>query len=111
MQNLQNELIKLLKNEDNLVVNNLLNKNKIIEAALKVEPFLIKLLIKNVIFKKYFFEDVENVEVKLVGFGNAVVVAVAVAVLVDVAVDVSFVLGGSAVKDCTISSAFPANGL
>ena len=61
MQNLQNELIKLLKNEDNLVVNNLLNKNKIIEAALKVEPFLIKLLIKNVIFKKYFFEDVENV--------------------------------------------------
>ena len=57
------------------------------------------------------FEDVENVEVKLVGFGNAVVVAVAVAVLVDVAVDVSFVLGGSAVKDCTISSAFPANGL
>jgi adenine-specific DNA-methyltransferase len=61
MQNLQNELIELLKNEDNLVVDNLLNKNKIIEAALKVEPFLIKLLIKNVIFKKYFFKDIENV--------------------------------------------------
>ena len=45
MQNLQNELIELLKNEDNLVVDNLLNKNKIIEAALKVEPFLIKHLL------------------------------------------------------------------
>lgn len=61
MQNLQNELIKLLKNEDNLVVDNLLNKNKIIEAALKVEPYLIKLLIKNEIFKKYFFEEIESV--------------------------------------------------
>ena len=61
MQNLQNELIELLKNEDNLVVDNLLNKNKIIEAALKVEPFLIKLLIKNEIFTKYFFEEIESV--------------------------------------------------
>lgn len=61
MQNLQTELIELLKNEDNLVVDNQLNKNKIIEAALKVEPFLISLLIKNDTFKKHFFQEVENV--------------------------------------------------
>ena len=54
MQNLQQDLIELLKNEDNLVVDNQLNKNKIIEAALKVEPFLISLLIKNDTFKKHF---------------------------------------------------------
>tara|TARA_R110002050_G_scaffold300678_1_gene471477 strand:+ start:5776 stop:7686 length:1911 start_codon:yes stop_codon:yes gene_type:complete len=61
MQNLQTDLIELLKNEDNLVVDNQLNKNKIIEAALKVEPFLISLLLKNDIFKKHFFQEVENV--------------------------------------------------
>lgn len=61
MQNLQQDLIELLKNEDNLVVDNQLNKNKIIEAALKVEPFLISLLIKNDTFKKHFFQEVENV--------------------------------------------------
>lgn len=61
MQNLQTDLIELLKNEDNLVVDNQLNKNKIIEAALKVEPFLISLLIKSDTFKKHFFKEVENV--------------------------------------------------
>lgn len=61
MQNLQNELIDLLKHEDNLVVGGYLNKNKIIELALKVEPQLIILLIKNPIFKKHFFQEVENV--------------------------------------------------
>lgn len=61
MQNLQNDLVELLKNEDNLVVDNQLNKNKIIEAALKVEPFLIRLLIQNETFKKHFFQEVENV--------------------------------------------------
>lgn len=61
MQNLQTDLIELLKNEDNLVVDNQLNKNKIIEAALKVEPFLISLLIKNDTFKKHFFQEVESI--------------------------------------------------
>ena len=46
MQNLQNELIDLLKHEDNLVIDGHLNKNKIVELALKVEPQLISLLIK-----------------------------------------------------------------
>jgi len=61
MQNLQNELIDLLQHEDNLVVDGHLNKNKIIELALKVEPQLIVLLIKSPTFKKHFFQEVENV--------------------------------------------------
>jgi adenine-specific DNA-methyltransferase len=61
MQNLQNDLIDLLKHEDNLVVEGHLNKNKIIELALKVEPQLIILLLKNETFKKHFFQEVENV--------------------------------------------------
>lgn len=61
MQNLQNELIDLLKHEDNLVVDGHLNKNKIIELALKVEPQLISLLIKNETFKKHFFQEVSTV--------------------------------------------------
>lgn len=61
MQNLQNDLINLLKHEDNLVVDGHLNKNKVIELALKVEPQLIILLLKNETFKKHFFQEVENV--------------------------------------------------
>lgn len=63
MQNLQQDLIQLLKEQDNLVIDCELNKNKIIEAALKVEPFLIKLLLANSTFKKHFFVDVEGVQV------------------------------------------------
>lgn len=61
MQNLQKELIELLKTQDNLVIDGQLNKNKIIELGLKVEPQLIGLLIKNPTFKKHFFTEVENV--------------------------------------------------
>lgn len=61
MQNLQNELIELLKTQDNLVIEGQLNKNKIIELGLKVEPQLIGLLIKNPTFKKHFFTEVESV--------------------------------------------------
>lgn len=61
MQNLQIELVNLLKHEDNLVIDGHLNKNKIAELALKVEPQLISLLIKNDTFKKHFFQEVENV--------------------------------------------------
>ena len=60
MQNLQNELIELLQHEDNFVVDDQLNKTKIVEAVLKVEPALIKLLIGNATFKKHFFQDIEG---------------------------------------------------
>lgn len=60
-QNLQNELVDLLRHEENLVVDGHLNKNKIIELGLKVEPQLISLLIKSDTFKKHFFQEVEEV--------------------------------------------------
>lgn len=61
MQNLQKDLIQLLKDQDNLVIDGELNKNKIIESALKVEPYLIKLLLSNETFKKHFFKKVDEV--------------------------------------------------
>jgi adenine-specific DNA-methyltransferase len=61
MQNLQNELVELLINEDNLVIDGHLNKNKIVELALKVEPQLISILVKSETFKKHFFQEVESV--------------------------------------------------
>ena len=61
MQNLQTELADLLEQEDNLVINGELNKNKIVELALKVDPQLIRLLIKHPTFKTHFFTDVEGI--------------------------------------------------
>lgn len=61
MQNLQNELINILQHEDALVVDGQLNKNKIVEMALQVDPQLIKHLIKHDTFKTHFFTDVEGV--------------------------------------------------
>jgi adenine-specific DNA-methyltransferase len=61
MQNLQNDLIQLLKTQDNLVIEGELNKNKIVEATLKLDPKLIGLLIKNETFKKHFFQEVGEV--------------------------------------------------
>ncbi|MFW5886358.1 MAG: DNA methyltransferase [Bacteroidota bacterium] len=61
MQNLQNDLIELLKQEDSLVIDGQLNKNKIVEMALQVDPKLIKLLLQHSTFKNHFFTDVEGV--------------------------------------------------
>lgn len=61
MQNLQNELIELLSGENNFVIDGQLNKNKVVEAALKVEPQLIKILIGNETFRKLFFQGVEGI--------------------------------------------------
>lgn len=61
MQNLQNDLIKLLKKQDNLVIEGELNKNKIVEAALKLDPKLLGLLLKNESFRKHFFQEVEDI--------------------------------------------------
>ncbi|MDP3463736.1 MAG: site-specific DNA-methyltransferase [Bacteroidales bacterium] len=61
MQNLQNELINILQHEDALVVDGQLNKNKIVEMALQVDPKLIKHLIKHDTFKTHFFTGVEGV--------------------------------------------------
>ncbi len=61
MQNLQHELIELLKDQENLVVDGQLNKNKIIEAGLKLDPKLLQPLLQHTLFKEYFFTEVENI--------------------------------------------------
>ncbi len=61
MQNLQEELIEILKNIDHLVIDGELNKNKVVELALQVDAQLLKLLIKHPTFKNHFFTDVEGV--------------------------------------------------
>lgn len=61
MQNLQQELVELLQHNDNFVVDGQLNKNKIIESVLKIDPILIKLLLNSSTFKTHFFTEVESV--------------------------------------------------
>lgn len=63
MQNLQKDLIDILKHEDTLVIDGQLNKNRLVEMALQVDPKLIKLLLKNDNMKRHFFTDVEGVMV------------------------------------------------
>lgn len=61
MQNLLNELKDLLQQDDRLVVDGKLLKNKIIELALQLDPTLLKMLLSQSSIKKYFFQEVENV--------------------------------------------------
>jgi adenine-specific DNA-methyltransferase len=58
MQNLLEELKKLLTAEPKYLVDGELLKNKIIEDALKLEPSLIKLLLQNDKIKSHFFTDI-----------------------------------------------------
>jgi len=61
MQNLLNNLIKLLAQDDRLVAEGKLLKNKIVELALALDPGLIKLLLKDEGIKRHFFVEVEGV--------------------------------------------------
>ncbi|RCH55758.1 hypothetical protein DJ568_07710 [Mucilaginibacter hurinus] len=61
MQNLQIELAEILQNEENLVIDGQLNKNKIIELALHIDAKLISILLNNASFKKHFFTEVNGV--------------------------------------------------
>jgi len=61
MQNLQKDLIELLKKEDNLTIEGELNKPKIIELALQLDTKLLSLLLSNDKFKKHFFKEVDNI--------------------------------------------------
>ena len=63
MQNLFNDFIKLIENEKEYFYNGDLFKNKIVEDALKIEPKLIKLLIKNKKIKETFFKKIEEIYV------------------------------------------------
>jgi adenine-specific DNA-methyltransferase len=61
MQNLLNELKDLLQQDDRLVVDGKLLKNKIIELALQLDPSLLKMLLSQPSIKKHFFQEVEKV--------------------------------------------------
>lgn len=60
MQNLQQELVELLQTEDQFVIEGQLNKTKIVEAVLRVDPGFLKLLLGSPTFKKHFFQDIEG---------------------------------------------------
>jgi adenine-specific DNA-methyltransferase len=57
MQNLLEELIQLLSEDDRLVSEGKLLKNKVIELALNMDAGLIKLLLKNESIKRHFFAE------------------------------------------------------
>ncbi|MBI5755764.1 MAG: hypothetical protein HZA12_02460 [Nitrospirae bacterium] len=63
MQNLLEELIQLLSEDERLVSEGKLLKNKVIELALNMDAGLIKLLLKNEPIKRHFFAEIgrENV--------------------------------------------------
>lgn len=61
MQNLLNDLIKLLTEDNRLVVEGKLIKNKVIELALNVDSNLIKLLLKSDAIKRHFFTQADDV--------------------------------------------------
>src|SRR3972149_1048943 len=61
MQNLLEELIQLLSEDDRLVSEGKLLKNKVIELALNMDAGLIKLLLKNEAIKRHFFTEIGSV--------------------------------------------------
>jgi len=60
MQNLYNDLKALLQQDNRVVAEGQLLKNKIIELALAMDSGLLKLLLSNPTIKKHFFTEVEN---------------------------------------------------
>src|SRR3989338_2580849 len=61
MQNLLEELIRLLTEDERLVSEGKLLKNKVIELALNMDAGLIKLLLKNEAIKRHFFTEIGSV--------------------------------------------------
>lgn len=60
MQNLLDDLKKLLTADERLVVEGKLMKNKIIELGLALDKGLLSLLLSNATIKKHFFEEVSG---------------------------------------------------
>ncbi len=61
MQNLLNDLKKLLEKDNRLVADGKLLKNKIIELCLQLDPILLKMLLSSEPIKKHFFQKIEDV--------------------------------------------------
>lgn len=60
MQPLRDELKEVLQQDERLVIDGTLAKNKIIELALKLDKDLLKLLLDNDRLKEHFFQDVDG---------------------------------------------------
>lgn len=61
MQNLLKDLTELLSEDERLVSEGKLLKNKVAELALKMDADLIKNLLKNAVIKKHFFSDIDGI--------------------------------------------------
>ena len=61
MQNLLNDLTNVLSQDERLVSDGRLLKNKVIELSLKLDAALIKKLLSQQKIKKYFFEQIDDV--------------------------------------------------
>jgi adenine-specific DNA-methyltransferase len=72
MQNLLEELIKLLSEDERLVSEGKLLKNKVIELALNMDAGLIQLLLKNESIKRHFFAEIGGVLVHTGGHTQGV---------------------------------------
>ncbi|MDR3049328.1 MAG: site-specific DNA-methyltransferase [Elusimicrobiota bacterium] len=60
MQNLLDDLKSVLSQEPRYIIGGQLAKTNIVEDALKVEPLLVRLLLKNETIKKHFFVEIEQ---------------------------------------------------
>lgn len=60
MQNLLNDLKDILQQDERLVVDGKLLKNKIIELGLQLDPSLLKMLLSQPSIKKHFFQEVDK---------------------------------------------------
>lgn len=61
MQNLLKDLVKLLEQDDRLVIEGQLLKNKVIELALAFNSGLIRLLLSHDGIRRHFFQDVDGI--------------------------------------------------
>ena len=61
MQNLLNDLKELLQQDERLLVDGKLLKNKIIELGLHLDASLLKMLLSHPSIKKHFFQEVEKI--------------------------------------------------
>jgi adenine-specific DNA-methyltransferase len=61
MQNLLQDLVKLLERDDRLITEGHLLKNKVVELALSLDSSLIRLLFSSEGIRRHFFQDVDGV--------------------------------------------------
>jgi adenine-specific DNA-methyltransferase len=61
MQNLLNDLVALLEQDERLVIEGQLLKNKVIELALALDRSLIRLLLSSDGIRRHFFQDVDSI--------------------------------------------------